>query len=48
MIFTTPSVSPMICARLLPPKGSFLVTTSIPAALACASVMPQKATSGWQ
>ena len=28
--FTKPSVSPMIRARLLPPKGSFFVTTSSP------------------
>ena len=30
---TRPSVSPMIRARLLPPKGSFLTTTSIPGLL---------------
>ena len=46
--FTMPSVSPMIRARLLPPKGSFLTTTSSPAARAAASVIPAKATSGWQ
>ena len=45
---TSPSVSPMIRARLLPPKGSFFTTTSSPASLAAASVSPAKATSGWQ
>ena len=46
--FTSPSVSPMIRARLFPPKGSFFTTTSSPARRAWASVSPTKATSGWQ
>ncbi len=46
--FTRPSVSPMMRARLLPPKGSFFTTTSKPASVAAASVRPAKATSGWQ
>ena len=46
--FTSPSVSPMIRARLFPPNGSFFTTTSNPASVAAASVSPAKATSGWQ
>ena len=32
----------------VPPKGSFLTTISIPVSRAWASVIPTKATSGWQ
>ena len=37
---TSPSVSPTIRARLLPPYGSFFTTTSMPASLACGLGQP--------
>ena len=43
---TNPWFCPIICARPTPTKEWLVVSTSIPAATACASVKPTAATSG--